>query len=111
MDLSSMWLKNDLKTLFILMPRHLKEVLKMEDSKICQLVCILTLTNCFIWFHDFLTIPGEYNKKAIFYLPTVRTHEPRVYMLENRYSLPNKKKMKRGREKGGNGNKKGKKEK
>jgi hypothetical protein len=36
MDLSFMGLKNNLKTLFNLMPRHLREVLKMEDSKIHQ---------------------------------------------------------------------------
>jgi hypothetical protein len=30
----SMWLKNNLKTLFILMPRHHEQVLKMEGGKI-----------------------------------------------------------------------------
>jgi hypothetical protein len=34
MDLSSMWLKNNLKTLFILMPRDHEEVFKMDGSKI-----------------------------------------------------------------------------
>jgi hypothetical protein len=29
-DVSSMWLKNNLKTLFILMPGHLAEVVKLE---------------------------------------------------------------------------------
>jgi hypothetical protein len=35
MDISPMWLKNNLKPLFLLMPRRLEKVLKLEGSKIC----------------------------------------------------------------------------
>jgi hypothetical protein len=59
MDLSPMWLKNNLENLFNLMPRHLREVLKMEDSKIHQLVCILTLINYFYLVPWLLKILGE----------------------------------------------------